>query len=90
MEAFLDTVHGKISCQECHQGELSADKEIAHAELIAYPSEDPETYCGDCHPNLTAAAESSLHASLDGYWTVLETRGVPQDHPQAQEMFGNH
>ncbi len=89
-EKFLPTVHGKISCQECHQGVQSPDKEIAHTDLISHPSDDPGTFCGDCHPNLIAAAENSLHSDLDGYWTVLETRGVSQDHSQAQEMFGNH
>ena len=88
--AFLDTVHGKISCQECHGGEQSADKETAHTDLIPYPSDDPETFCGECHPNLTAAAENSLHATLNGYWTVLESRGVPKEHPQALRMFGHH
>ena len=88
--AFLDTVHGKIDCQECHQGEQSDDKEIAHTDLIPYPSDDPEAFCGDCHPDLTAASENSLHGSLAGYWTVLETRGVPENHPPAEEMFGNH
>lgn len=89
-EAFLDTVHGKITCQECHQGQQSPDKETAHTDLIPYPSDDPAAFCGECHPNLVSAAENSLHASLDGYWTVLETRGVPEDHPPAEEMFGNH
>jgi thiosulfate/3-mercaptopyruvate sulfurtransferase len=89
-EAFLATVHGKISCQACHQGEQSPDKETAHTGLVAYPSDDPETYCGDCHPNLTTAAENSLHGTLDGYWTILSERGVPQNHPPAEEMFGNH
>lgn len=88
--AFLATVHGKIDCQACHQGIQSPDKEIAHSDLIPYPSDDPETFCGKCHPNLTAAAENSLHATLDGFWTVLESRGVPEDHPQAEEMFGDH
>ncbi len=89
-EAFLATIHGYLACQECHLGEQSPDKDQAHTDLVVYPSEDPETYCGECHPNLTSAAANSLHATLDGYWTVLETRGVPQDHPQSQEMFGNH
>lgn len=88
--AFTDTVHGKIACQTCHQGVQSPDKEIAHTDLIPYPSDDSETFCGECHPNLTAAAENSLHVNLDGFWTVLETRGVPENHPQAQEMFDNH
>ncbi len=89
-EAFADTIHGYLECQECHQGVQSPDKDLAHTDLVTHPSDDPETYCGDCHPNLTSTAANSLHASLDGYWTVLQTRGVPQDHPPSQEMFGNH
>jgi hypothetical protein len=89
-EAFLGTIHGHLPCQDCHTGEQSPDKDVAHTDLVPYPSDDPEKYCGECHPNLTIAAENSLHTHLEGYWTVLETRGVPQDHPQAQEMFGNH
>ncbi|MCJ7717058.1 MAG: hypothetical protein MUO54_11145, partial [Anaerolineales bacterium] len=51
-KAFLATVHGKITCQECHQGIQSTDKDTAHTDLIAYPSDDPDTFCGNCHPNL--------------------------------------
>jgi len=90
-EAFSETVHGKISCTTCHSGVNSAEeKENAHQDLVAYPSDNAEKYCGDCHPNLTAMAEDSLHNSLDGYWTVLQQRGVPKDHPETQEMFNNH
>jgi hypothetical protein len=89
-EAFLATVHGKISCQECHQGQQSADKAAAHTDLVAYPSDDPEAACGECHPNLVAAAENSLHSNLEGYWTALAARGVPENHPATEEMFGTH
>ena len=71
-EAFLATIHGYLDCQDCHQGDQSPDKDLAHTDLVTYPSDDPETYCGECHPNLTAAADNSLHATLDGYWTVLK------------------
>jgi hypothetical protein len=89
-DAFLATVHGKISCQECHQGLQAVDKETAHTDLIAAPSDDPEATCGACHPNLVAAAENSLHTTLGGYWTNLAERGVPENHPASQEMFDNH
>jgi thiosulfate/3-mercaptopyruvate sulfurtransferase len=89
-DAFLATVHGKITCQACHLGQQSAEKDIAHTDLVSHPSDDPETYCGECHPDLTATASTSLHGSLDGYWTVLSARGVSENHPPAQEMFGNH
>ncbi len=89
-EAFSSSVHGKIACQDCHQGEQSADKETAHTDLIAYPSDNPEAACGECHPDLVSAAKTNLHTTLAGYWTVLETRGVSADDPHAEEMFGNH
>jgi thiosulfate/3-mercaptopyruvate sulfurtransferase len=89
-EMFPQTVHGKLSCQDCHQGQQSTEKEIAHTDLVSYPSDDPETYCADCHPAVTSAAQDSLHNNLQGYWTVLESRGVPADHPAVEEMFGNH
>jgi thiosulfate/3-mercaptopyruvate sulfurtransferase len=89
-DQFLKTVHGQISCTTCHQGEQSPDKESAHTGLIAEPSEYAQDYCASCHTELVSVSENSLHRTLDGYWTVLEERGVPENHPAAQEMFGNH
>ena len=90
-EAFDETVHGKIPCTDCHNGDTSAaEKEAAHQNLIAEPSENAEEFCGECHPDLTTMAQNSLHNTLEGYWTVLEQRGVPRNHPETQEMFGNH
>ena len=90
-EEFLQTEHGYIGCETCHAGNSNSDdKETAHEGLIARPSEDPETACGQCHPNLTPYYAESLHATQHGYWTALETRSVPENHPQLEEMFGNH
>ena len=88
-EEYLQTVHGKISCIECHGGEASNDKETAHANIIARPSSNPET-CSKCHANITATYPNSLHATQQGYWTTLETRSTPENHPALEEMFGNH
>lgn len=88
-ETFPESVHGKIACTECHGGKQAADKETAHTGLMAHPSTDP-TACATCHPSEAQTYAESLHATQQGYWTVLNARGLPQDHPGGQEMFGNH
>lgn len=89
-ETYPGSVHGQIACTECHQGEQSSDKSIAHTDLIGRPSDDPETSCGECHPDVVEMNEDSLHANLTGYWTVLDARSAPEGHDQLAEMFGNH
>lgn len=89
-ETFPQTGHGEIPCTECHGGAQDTDKETAHTDLIARPSEAPETVCGECHERQTELQPVSLHANQQGYWTVLEARGASPDDPAMQEMFGNH
>lgn len=89
-ETYPDTVHGQVACTDCHNGEVSADKAIAHTDLIANPSQDAATACGDCHPDVTAMEEHNLHNNLQGYWTVLDERTAPEDHATITQMFGNH
>ena len=89
-EKFLDTVHGHIICSDCHKGVQSSDKEIAHEGLISRPSDGEPNACSSCHPNVSESFTNSLHATLGGYWTVLDTRSSPENHPQLEEMFGNH
>lgn len=92
-ETYLDTVHGQIACMDCHGGAQSADKETAHAGMVANPSNDPETACGECHPDVVAMNQYSLHSNLTGYWTVLDARRDTTDtvsHEAITEMFGNH
>ncbi len=90
-EVFPTTIHGVISCLECHNGIQDPNKEIAHTRLIAAPSEDSERVCGKCHPSMTISFPDSLHATQTGYWTGLTARGVPpKNHPEIDEMFDNH
>ena len=89
-EAFTETVHGKLDCVDCHNGMESGEKDEAHKNLIANPSSDPEQFCGECHPDVVLHAANNLHSNLEGYWTVLDTRSGSQNHPELQEMFGNH
>ena len=89
-EKYPATVHGHIACTDCHNGVQSSDKETAHTDLVARPSEGSANACSNCHPDVTEAYKDSLHANLTGYWTVLETRSLPENHLQLEEMFGNH
>lgn len=88
---FMPTVHGEMACTDCHAGEaIAGDKETAHAGLIGRPSSDAETACGECHPDVVAMEENSLHSNLTGYWTVLDARSVPENYDQLNTMFNNH
>ena len=88
---FMPTVHGQMACVDCHSGEAqSPDKATAHTDLIGRPSADAATACGDCHPDVVALEANSLHHNLTGYWTVLNTRSVPENHEQLETMFNNH
>jgi thiosulfate/3-mercaptopyruvate sulfurtransferase len=87
---FPQTVHGHIACTDCHAGAQSPDKETAHTELIARPSEGNPNACSDCHPDVTTTFATSLHATQQGYWTVLNTRSTPENHPALEQGFNNH
>ena len=90
-DAFSQTTHGKQACTDCHSGVQSdADKDAAHEGLIASPSTDPDKYCGDCHEEQTATYPFALHSTQEGYWTAINTRSTPENHPALEEMFGNH
>lgn len=90
-EVFLATIHGQISCIQCHGGVANEEeKEAAHMDMIARPSEDPEAACGTCHADIVTTFADSLHATQAGYWTSFVARGVDVNHPAVEEMFGNH
>jgi thiosulfate/3-mercaptopyruvate sulfurtransferase len=92
VENFSAEVHGKMECSICHQGNQSPEKEIAHEGLIPYPSQDA-SICQTCHPDITTAYQTSLHATQGGYWTQINARSEPDNaekHAALEEMFGNH
>ena len=89
-DKFPGSIHGQLSCVDCHGGVQVADKDTAHAGLVRNPSGEPESTCGQCHPNIVAANQNSLHTTLAGYWNSLEARSVPSNHQALEEMFGNH
>lgn len=91
VEAFSETIHGKIACEDCHGGDQSSpDKDSAHMNLISRPSEDYQASCGECHAEVTANFRGSLHLSQAGYWEALDTRSGTENHPEIDQMFGNH
>lgn len=89
-EKFLPTVHGQVACVDCHRGEPSPDKDVAHTGLNPNPSADPASGCADCHPDVAAVYPNSLHSTQQGYWTILEARSAPENHAALETMFGNH
>ena len=89
-ESYPQTVHGEVACTDCHSGLQDPDKDIAHSGLVSRPSAGTADVCASCHEDETAARGNSLHATQEGYWTVLEARGANRDEPAMHEMFGNH
>ena len=89
MEAYAEDAHAEISCIECHQGINDSNKGTAHADIIKDPSVNPEG-CADCHDYISQINAHSLHTTQTGYWTAIDARSVPEDHPAMEEMFDNH
>ncbi len=72
---FFSTPHGKIGCEACHGGDKTAsDKETAHKNLVAFPSENPDIYCVGCHKDDTDHFMTSLHKTQKGYLKRIENR----------------
>lgn len=89
-EDFFAEVHGQMQCTFCHGGEQAPEKDAAHAGMIANPAAGETRICENCHSETNQTFEASLHATQAGYWTVLEARSTPDDHPALETMFGNH
>ena len=87
---FFNSRHGEMNCVTCHAGNASPDKAEAHTDLVSRPSDMEEAVCSMCHPDISETYPDSLHASQKGYWTAIDSRNVPEDHPALEEMFGNH
>jgi hypothetical protein len=87
---YPGTVHAMVGCTECHGGQQSPEKEIAHTGLIARPSADAEATCGQCHPNIVMVEDTSLHNTLAGFWTALDERSTGASRGQLAEAFDNH
>ncbi len=74
-ESFLTSTHGQFGCTACHLGNpKTSDKDEAHVDLVANPSDSVDVYCGGCHVDIMTKHRNSLHANLDGYFTLIEKR----------------
>ena len=89
---FLATPHGEIACETCHGGNpASPEKAAAHAGLDPVPSvSDPRKACGDCHAEIVATAQGSLHATLATFPKVLANRAGRGVSPHVEEARRNH
>jgi hypothetical protein len=71
--AFLQDTHGQVGCVICHGGNsVATEKDLAHEEVITDPS---YTSCESCHQDIMSSDSHSLHNTLEGFRTVLESRG---------------
>ncbi|MFC2071794.1 hypothetical protein ACFLUU_03630 [Chloroflexota bacterium] len=86
---FVQSTHGKVGCVICHGGDSGLeDKELAHAGLVADPS---EISCDTCHKDIACANDISLHTTVSGMKSALEARGgnLEEGSPLAT-AFENH
>lgn len=74
--SFLESEHGQMECTACHGGDAAShDWQTAHVGLVkdpTYPS--PEKACGECHPDITATAVTSLHYTIAPLGQAIERR----------------
>jgi len=90
-EDFFTDVHGQTSCVACHAGDSSTlEKDAAHDGMIAAPDADPQRTCGNCHNEIVATSADSLHVSQAGYFQVLYSRSLPENHVALDEMFADN
>jgi len=79
--SFLKTEHGKIPCRDCHGGNpRDTNWQTAHENLVKDPSFlSPDRVCGECHPDISAAAVNSLHYTLSPMYEAVRMRSAPGD-----------
>jgi hypothetical protein len=74
--SFLDSDHGRIACEECHGGNPEDPNwQTAHQGVVQDPSfPDPGPACGQCHEEISAGAQHSLHYTLGPMYAAIEQR----------------
>lgn len=77
---FPGSLHGQMGCTSCHGGDAQASTPAeAHAGL-----RDANETCANCHAEIVARHETSLHRTLNGMAHALRLRGgTPQAGPLA-------
>ena len=73
--AFLRSEHGSLGCTSCHGGDPSSPHKVgAHLGLVRDPSQEAGRNCSPCHEQIVRRYETSLHATVRGFETVLRQR----------------
>jgi thiosulfate/3-mercaptopyruvate sulfurtransferase len=79
--SFLESEHGEIACENCHGGDPNDPNwQTAHKGIIkdsTFPT--AEKTCGECHQEITATAEKSLHYTLAPFTETIKTRANKKD-----------
>jgi len=79
---YVDSVHGKIGCINCHKGKNVSDKDKAHEGLVKDPSEkDGGGVCIQCHSDITSKYKHSMHYKLTGIFNIVSTIIEPNKIP---------
>ncbi len=89
-EMVMSGAHAFIPCTDCHGGSNVEDMAAAHEGLVRDPSAPPVSVCGDCHTNVQAAHETSLHLTLAGFSTALQARSAPENYGVLDEIQAIH
>jgi hypothetical protein len=89
-DRIRETVHGYIPCSDCHGGQQSSVKLVAHDGIVKRPSQNNPNVCSNCHPNVAEMFSDSLHANLQGFKTAVNARSTPENHPALEDMFANN
>ncbi|MEJ2684021.1 MAG: hypothetical protein P8Z71_06470 [Candidatus Sulfobium sp.] len=71
---YVDSVHGKVGCINCHKGKNVSDKDKAHEGLVKDPSEeDGGGVCRQCHSDITSTYKNAMHYNLTGIKDIVGT-----------------
>ena len=90
-EEFVANLHFQPDCMSCHGGVGGvASKEEAHEGVVRDPSRQAEDTCGTCHGDIVEVAATGLHNTLNGYETILASRGADFSDPAMAEAYTNH
>ena len=91
-EEFLDTNHGEIECERCHNGNPDGrEKNEAHQGVVAQPSLDNvENACGRCHPEIVETVLKSLHVTLAPFTETLKARADMKKWKHINRARENH
>ena len=83
-EAFPASLHNKLGCTSCHQGDSTATDMTAHQGMT-----DANKTCAECHDDQVRTFPSSLHNSLSGMARALELRSGAENLATLDHMWQN-